>query len=288
MTQRIDIALAQAAQRLAGCSPTARLDVDVLMAHVLGCTRAWLYTWGDQALSTAQDVAFDALVRRREAGEPIAYLTGRREFWGLSLETSPETLIPRPDTEALVDAALEKADAEQGALLDLGTGTGAIALAFAFERPRWQVTGADVISGAVALAQRNAERLQLSNAQFVKSDWFSALPLQTRFDLIVSNPPYLAEDDAHLCEGDVRFEPHSALVAKAQGLHDLHYLVTASRSHLCNGGWLLLEHGCAQGAAVRQAMMDAGYIDVHTRTDLSHQDRITLGCWGKDIPPCGD
>ncbi len=281
---RLDALLRQATARLAAAgSPSARLDAEVLLCHVLGVDRTWLYTWGDRTAEAATLASLDALLARREAGEPVAYLTGEREFWGLRLATEPSTLIPRPDTETLVEVALEKAAAAPGRLLDLGTGTGAIALAFASERPGWAVLGVDLRAEAVALAGRNAERLGITGAEFRQGDWFSALgqdePAGERFDLIVSNPPYLADDDPHLARGDVRFEPLSALVAGEGGLADLHHLVRGAREYLVAGGWLLLEHGAEQGAAVRQALTAAGYRDVASRRDLAGHERISLGSW---------
>ncbi|WP_416140835.1 peptide chain release factor N(5)-glutamine methyltransferase [Halomonas sp. HK25] len=276
---RLDALLVESAARLAVAgSTTPRLDAEVLLCHVLCVDRTWLYTWGDRAAEAAVVAGFEALLVRREAGEPVAYLTGEREFWGLSLATEPSTLIPRPDTETLVEAALEKAGKTAGRLLDLGTGTGAITLAFASERPGWTVLGVDLRPEAVALAERNAARLGIVNAAFRQSDWFAALA-EERFGLIVSNPPYLADDDPHLARGDVRFEPVSALVAREGGLADLHHLVRAACEHLTPGGWLLLEHGAEQGAAVRQALGDARYQSVASRCDLAGHERVSLGCW---------
>ncbi|MFO8044471.1 MAG: peptide chain release factor N(5)-glutamine methyltransferase [Halomonas sp.] len=280
---RLDALLSESAARLAAAgSPTARLDAEVLLCHLLEVDRTWLYTWGDREAEEALLARFDALLARREDGEPVAYLTGEREFWGLTLATEPSTLIPRPDTETLVEVALEKACATAGRLLDLGSGTGAIALAIASERPGWDVLGVDLRPEAVALAERNAARLSITNAGFRQSDWFAALQEKKageRFDLIVSNPPYLADDDPHLVRGDVRFEPRSALVAGEGGLGDLRHLVRAAREHLAPAGWLLLEHGAQQGAAVRQALEDAGYEAVVSRGDLAGHERVSLGGW---------
>ncbi len=281
---RLDTLLREAAARLVATgSPSARLDAEVLLCHVLGVDRTWLYTWGDREAETAAIARFEALLARREAGEPVAYLTGEREFWGLSLATEPSTLIPRPDTETLVEAALERAVASSGRLLDLGSGTGAIALALASERPGWAVLGVDLRLEAVALAERNAARLGIANVAFRQSDWFAALGEEKkagrRFDLIVSNPPYLADDDPHLVRGDVRFEPRRALVAGEGGLADLRHLARGARDHLAPGGWLLLEHGAQQGAAVREALADAGYEAVVSRCDLAGHERVSLGCW---------
>ncbi|MDC8803416.1 peptide chain release factor N(5)-glutamine methyltransferase [Halomonas pacifica] len=277
----LDALLARAARRLAESgSPSPRLDAEVLLCHVLGVERTWLYTWGDRRAPTLERARFEALVAARAQGRPVAYLTGEREFWGLRLATSEATLIPRPDTETLVEAALARAAAPRGRLLDLGTGTGAIALAFASERPGWAVLGLDLAPEAVRLARHNAARLGITNAEFRESDWFAALAEESadeRFALIVANPPYIAADDPHLGQGDVRFEPASALVADDQGLADLHHLVAGARRHLEPGGWLLLEHGFDQGAAVRLALSEAGYAEVASLADLAGHERLSLG-----------
>lgn len=277
----LDVLLKQAAERLAGAgSPSARLDAEVLLAHVIKRDRTWLYTWGDKDCSTWQHARFDALVAARAQGYPVAYLTGEREFWGLRLITSSDTLIPRPDTETLVELALSRAPSSSGRLLDIGTGTGAVALAFASERPGWQVTGVDLLPAAVALAQINAENLGLGNANFQQSDWFSAfasLHEAAVFDIIVANPPYIAADDPHLKQGDVRFEPSSALVAEAEGFADLLYLIVTAKGYLSEAGWLVLEHGYGQAAKLREAMQVAGYQNVETVRDLGGHERVTLG-----------
>ncbi|MFG6159855.1 peptide chain release factor N(5)-glutamine methyltransferase [Halomonas sp. 1390] len=275
----LDHLLARAAVRLAAAgSPSARLDAEVLLCHALGVDRTWLYTWGDREAPSVERARFEALVAARAQGQPIAYLTGEREFWGLSLATSPHTLIPRPDTECLVEAALARATRPEGRLLDLGTGTGAIALAFASERPGWSVLGVDIRPEAVALARHNAERLALANVAFGESDWFAALaPDAECFDLIVSNPPYIAADDPHLARGDVRFEPHSALVAADEGLADLRHLVREAGRYLRPGGWLMLEHGFEQAEAVRGVLEAAGYVEVASRVDLGGHPRVSQG-----------
>ncbi|MCL7941022.1 peptide chain release factor N(5)-glutamine methyltransferase [Halomonas sp. ATCH28] len=275
----LDALLARAARRLleAG-SPSARLDAEVLLCHALGVDRTWLYTWGDREAPLLERARFEALLAARAAGQPVAYLTGEREFWGLRLSTSPHTLIPRPDTERLVEAALALGASPRGRLLDLGTGTGAIALAFASERPGWRVVGIDLSPEAVALARHNAERLAIGNVEFRAGDWFAALEDGAeRFALIVSNPPYIAADDPHLARGDLRFEPHGALVAAEQGLAELRHLVVEARAYLVPGGWLLLEHGHGQGEAVRDALAAAGYGEVATLRDLGGHDRVSLG-----------
>ncbi|XUO89218.1 peptide chain release factor N(5)-glutamine methyltransferase [Halomonas sp. KM072] len=281
-----DALLKNAAQRLqlAG-SPSPRVDAEVLMEFATGRSRTWLYTWGDSECPTWEHARFDALIAARAQGQPVAYLTGEREFWGLPLATSPTTLIPRPDTETLVEAALARAGTPTGRLLDLGTGTGAIALAFASEKPDWQVVGVDVRPEAVALAADNARTLNITNATFLVSDWFSAFTLSSpsasspgsTFEIIVSNPPYIAADDPHLGQGDVRFEPRSALVAEADGMADLLHLITTAQAFLSPGGWLVLEHGYQQAPSVRQALKLAGYQSVESVQDMGGHERVTLG-----------
>lgn len=262
-------------------SPSPRLDAELLLAHALGQSRSYLRTWPEREPSAAQCAAFAALLERRRAGEPVAYLLGRQGFWSLDLEVAPHTLIPRPDTELLVETALTLGPGGPARVLDLGTGTGAIALALACERPAWQVLGVDRVSEAVQLAERNRARLGLGNARFVESVWFSTLGGE-RFALIVGNPPYIAAADRHLSEGDVRFEPASALVAGEDGLDDIRRIVAEAPEHLEAGGWLLLEHGYDQAEAVRALFAARGFAAVESRRDLGGHQRITLGQWTGD------
>ncbi|MGE4408551.1 peptide chain release factor N(5)-glutamine methyltransferase [Pseudomonas sp.] len=257
-------------------SPSPRLDAELLLAHVLGKPRSYLRTWPERVPSAEQCQAFAECLRRRRAGEPVAYILGRQGFWSLELDVAPQTLIPRPDTELLVETALALLPATPARVLDLGTGTGAIALALAAERPGWQLTGVDRVGEAVALAERNRQRLGLGNARFEVSHWFSALQ-GGRYRLIVSNPPYIAAADPHLQRGDVRFEPRSALVAGADGLDDIRLIVARAPAHLESGGWLLLEHGYDQAAAVRELLAAAGFGEVQSRRDLAGHERISLG-----------
>ena len=259
-------------------SPTARLDAELLLAAVLGKPRSYLRTWPEHEPSAEQLAAFAALLERRRMGEPVAYILGHQGFWSLDLEVAPHTLIPRPDTELLVETALQLAPATPQRVLDLGTGSGAIALALASERGGWQVIGVDRIAEAVALAERNRQRLKLGNAEFRQSSWFDGLASE-RFDLILSNPPYIAADDRHLGEGDVRFEPLSALVAGVDGLDDIRQIIAQAPRHLQAGGWLLLEHGYDQAEAVRELLAAAGFTAVDSRRDLGGHQRISLGRW---------
>ncbi|GAB3370342.1 peptide chain release factor N(5)-glutamine methyltransferase [Azotobacter armeniacus] len=256
-------------------SPSPRLDAEWLLAAALGKPASYLRTWPERAVPAEVAVRFAADLARRRAGEPVAYILGRQGFWSLDLEVAPATLIPRPDTELLVETALALLPASPAKVLDLGTGSGAIALALAAERPAWQLTGVDRVSEAVALAERNRLRLGLGNVAFLCSDWFSALAGQ-RFELIASNPPYIAAGDLHLALGDVRFEPASALVAGADGLDDIRRIIAAAPDHLAAGGWLLLEHGFEQAGAVR-VLLARGFAEVHSRRDLGGHERISLG-----------
>ncbi len=258
-------------------SDTSRLDTELLLSHVLKKNRAFLYTWPEQQLSADEQTAFQALFNRRIKGEPIAHLIGTREFWSLSLNVSPATLIPRPETELLVELALELPLTEQATVLDLGTGTGAIALALASEKPLWRICAIDTVVEAVALAERNRQQHGFENVRVFRSDWFSELGEQ-QFDLVVSNPPYIDANDEHLQQGDVRFEPGSALVASELGLSDLHAIVTGAGLHLKSGGWLILEHGYEQGDGIRQIMSKAGFSEVVTHVDLAGLDRATICC----------
>lgn len=259
-------------------SPSARLDAELLLAAALGKPRSFLRTWPERVVSREAHDLFDSFVARRRAGEPVAYILGRQGFWSLDLEVAPHTLIPRPDTELLVETALDLLPATPARVLDLGTGTGAIALALACERPGWQVQGVDRVAEAVALAERNRERLDLANAAFRASQWFSELAGQ-RFSLIVSNPPYIPSADPHLAQGDVRFEPSSALVSGADGLDDIRLIIEQAPAHLESGGWLMLEHGFDQADAVRDLLLTHGFARVESRRDLGGHERISLGNW---------
>ena len=252
-------------------------EAKLLLARVLGRERAWLAAHADEPLSTEQAKRFDALARRRRDGEPIAYLIGRREFYGLDLEITPDVLIPRPETELLVDLALARLPVDADArVLDLGTGSGAVALAIASARRTAHVVGTDTSDGALALAQRNAIRLGVGNVSFVASDWFAALADQ-RFDLVVANPPYVAADDPHLSEGDLRHEPAQALTAGGDGLSAIRTIVAAAPEHLPGGGWLLLEHGYDQADSVAALLRDAGFAGVSAARDLAGVLRVSFG-----------
>lgn len=277
MTESI-ASLIRRSAALADVSDTPRLDIEVLLGHVLQKPRTFLFAWPEHQLSEGEYGLFEALFARRLLGEPIAHLTGTREFWSLSLAVSPATLIPRPDTELLVETALQLSLPEGARVVDLGTGTGAIALALASERPAWQIFAVDSVSEAVSLAETNRRQLGLVNVDIRQSDWFATMG-DLRFHLVISNPPYIDAADPHLQQGDVRFEPMSALVAEARGLGDLKIIIQQAPAHLNNGGWLLLEHGWQQAQAVREMMLAAGFDGVETRQDLGGRDRATMGQW---------
>ncbi|MGY6517604.1 MAG: peptide chain release factor N(5)-glutamine methyltransferase [Lysobacteraceae bacterium] len=267
--------LIQAASRIGGES--ARLDAELLACGALGCSRAWLFAHGDDPWPSRAQPRFEDWVRRRAAGEPVAHLLGRRAFWTLELDVDASTLIPRPDTERLVEAALARLAPDSDlSVADLGTGTGAIALALARERPKLAVVATDRSEPALALARANAARLGLGQVEFLAGDWFAPLAGR-RFGLVVSNPPYIAEDDGHLQQGDVRFEPRSALVAGRDGLDDLRRIARDAPAHLQPGGWLMVEHGHDQGEAVRGLFAAAGLREVRTLRDLGDRDRVTEG-----------
>ncbi|MCX4030824.1 peptide chain release factor N(5)-glutamine methyltransferase [Aeromonas caviae] len=253
-----------------------RADADALLCHLLDCRRSYLMTWPEHELDAAQQATLAGWLARRLNGEPIAHLIGEREFWSLPLKVSPATLIPRPDTEVLVEQALARLPGGPCALLDLGTGTGAIALALKSERPDADVWAVDRMPAAAALARTNSAALGLP-IEVRDGSWFAPLSDAPRFAMIVSNPPYIDGTDPHLHEGDVRFEPRSALVAEEQGLADIRLIVTQAPAHLVPGGWLLLEHGWDQGAAVRQLLLQQGYVQVETVRDYGDNERVTLG-----------
>ncbi len=265
--------LAAAAQRLGD-----RVDAEWLLLHALGRSRGWLLAHADDPLPTDVQMAYAALVERRAAGEPVAYLIGTQGFWSLELEVTPATLIPRPETELLVELALQHLPRDCSAsVVDLGTGSGAIALAIAHERPQLVVTATDASSEALAVARRNAERLGMANVSFLHGDWLAPLA-HRRFKLIVSNPPYIEAADPHLAQGDLRFEPASALASGADGLDDIRRIVRDARAHLQPGGWLLFEHGWNQGDAARALLAEAGYSEVFTAQDLERRDRVSGAC----------
>ena len=256
-------------------SDDARLDSQVLLAYALNVSRTWLFTWPDKALDGATLTAFNALIEERKSGTPIAYITGYRDFWSLRLKVTPDTLIPRADTELLVETALTLKNVEKPCdVIDLGTGTGAIALSLANECPSWRITATDINPKTLAVAKENATTLELA-VSFKESAWFDAI--NDRYDIVISNPPYIESDDPHLQQGDLRFEPADALASGKDGLDDIRRLVQQALKHLKKDGYLLLEHGYQQAEAVRSLMAKAGYIDIETHQDIEDRDRVSLG-----------
>lgn len=264
-------------EALAGQPPEARFDAELLLGHALGRDRAWLFAHAGDAVEAVEAERFAGLWRRRQTGEPVAYLTGRRGFWTLDLAVSPATLVPRPETELMVELALARLPADAPLrVADLGTGSGAIALAIASERPQAQVVATDASADALAVARANADENRLANVGFRHGSWFAPLAGEV-FDLIASNPPYIAEGDPHLREGSLPHEPALALASGRDGLDAIREIVAAAPAHLRAGGWLLLEHGLEQGAAIRALLASAGFADIATETDLEGRDRVTLG-----------
>ncbi|CRL59808.1 peptide chain release factor N(5)-glutamine methyltransferase [Proteus vulgaris] len=262
-------------------SDSPKRDAEILLGHVTQRARTYLMAFNETLLSQDELTQLSQLLTRRIKGEPIAYLVGEREFWSLPLKVSPATLIPRPDTECLVEQALEKLPTEPTTILDLGTGTGAIALAMASERPDCHIIGVDFQAEAVVLAQENATRLALNNTEFMESCWFSSLS-GYQFGMIISNPPYIDENDEHIHQGDVRFEPLTALVAGNNGFADIEIIIETARQFLTDKGWVLLEHGWQQGEGVRKIFTDKGYCCVETFRDYGGNERVTVGRWNYD------
>ncbi len=259
---------------------SARIEIQCLLEHVLSVNRAYLFAHPEHILNITENNYYLVLLQRRMSGEPIAYILGNREFFGLNLFITHDTLIPRPETELLVELALERSSVSKQLILDLGTGSGAIALAIAHYRPEADIFACDFSSSALTVAQSNALRLGITNVHFVESDWFSSF-CGHRFDIIVSNPPYIAIDDPHLSQGDVRYEPNSALVSGKDGLDDISQIILQSGAHLNPGGWLLLEHGYDQAQRVRELLQNSGFESVFSAKDISGIERCSGGQFRK-------
>lgn len=279
----LEQALAEARQRISQLPhAAAKLEAELLLAFVLEQDRSYLYCWPERNLSETQLHAFGELVARRCAGEPIAYITGSREFWGLQLKVSPATLIPRPETEHLVEIALHFIPRHQSLhIADLGTGSGALALALASERPRCQITATDNSAAALDIAEYNRQHLQLDNVRFLPGRWFNPLT-GMQFDMVVSNPPYVASDDPHLQQGDLRFEPQQALCSGVDGLQDIRDIIRAAPDYLRPGARLILEHGYRQGNAVTALLRQRGFRQVSCHQDYAERERTSLGQWPGD------
>ncbi len=269
----IQVALSQAIDQLKN-SPSASLDAQILLSHVLNKDRSYLFAWPEQSLSDDQQRTFQSLLERRLQGEPVAYITGEREFWSLSFKVNQHTLIPRPETELLVESALELGryfdpSDDKIRVIDLGTGSGCIALVIAKERPDWQVQAIDYSDAALSLARHNADLLGIENVEFIKSNWFKDVDHSIQYDLVLANPPYIAEYAPHLSQGDVRFEPRSALVSGQDGLQDIRSLADASFKRLKKNGWIIFEFGFNQAKSVAQIVYDAGFNYVLFKKDLA-------------------
>jgi release factor glutamine methyltransferase len=264
--------IAQAAGLLTA-SDSARLDAEILLSHALQRPRTFLHSHPEHMPSPQQQQEFSALLQRRNAGEPIAYLTGQQEFWSLPLRVTPDTLIPRPATEVLVNTALRLGGAT-AQVIDLGTGSGCIALALAHERPAWNIFAVDRSAAALEIARANAQALRIETITWQVSDWFA--DIGGTFDLVVSNPPYIKADDLHLLQGDVRFEPRQALVGGSDGLDSISQIAQQSRDRLQPGGLLILEIGYDQAAKVRQLLADMGYTDIEFKKDLAGIERVCV------------
>ena len=279
--QRIDELLDAARTQLAN-SDTAQLDAEVLLAHVLGKQRSYLRAYPEIKPEQAAAQAYSRLLARREAGEPVAHLTGQREFWSLNLQVTPDTLVPRPDTELLVETVLQhlpEIKSESIQLADLGTGSGAIALALASECAQCKITATDLSTAALAVAKENALQLEISNIEFIHSNWCSAFADEQRFDMIISNPPYIPSNDPHMQAAELKCEPEFALTSGEDGLDALRNITQQARNFLKPNGWLLVEHGYDQAKAVRNLFHENGYQDIETRQDLGGNDRVCIGQW---------
>lgn len=284
MQQSIAAVLSLAAKQLSVATDVPQLEAEVLLSHVLNVSRTYLHAWSEKCLDDSQQRLFIELVARRVQGEPIAYIIGHREFWSLDLIVTPDVLIPRPETELLVELVLSSLSADISdkntpkIIADLGTGSGAIALAIAHERPHWVIHATDASAAALDIAKLNAKRLNIQNIIFHQGEWCGALP-NVKFDAIVSNPPYIAEDDAHLSQGDLRYEPICALAAPEDGLKDIQNIIHQAHNYLLPKGLLLLEHGYQQGKKIASFFEKEGYTSPDIYCDLAGQPRVTIATW---------
>ncbi len=274
--------LSDGKRQLTDCN-AASLEAEVLLAFAMGVSRAFLFAHRDEDVPAPASRQYLELLARRAVGEPVAYITGEREFWSLRLSIAPAVLIPRPESERLVEAALERIPLDAPLrIADLGTGSGAIALALAHERPQCEIHASEISQAALALARENARRLKLERVKFHAGSWFD--PLTGKFDIVVSNPPYVAEGDPHLSQGDVQFEPRSALLGGADGLEAIRAISREAPAHLVSGGWLLLEHGHDQAGECQAILADNDFEFIETLCDLEGTKRVTLGAWSAAAP----
>lgn len=272
----IKLLLNGANQKLPTISTTPNLDAEVLLSAALQVSRSFLYAYPEKELTTAQANKFTHLLKRRLQGEPIAYILGKQEFWSLEFKVNSQVLIPRPETELLVELALKKITQQSATVADLGTGSGAIACILAKERPQWQISATDISQAALKVARFNAKKYKLTNIKFYCGDWCDALP-DGKLDAIIANPPYIAPDDVHLTQATLKFEPLTALSSKHDGLKDLATIIKQAAAKLQPSGIIMLEHGFAQAAAVKQLLQQAGFSKIATYSDLAGKDRVTLG-----------
>jgi release factor glutamine methyltransferase len=269
--------LKHAYQQLDTHSDSAKFDAELLLTKVLNKDRSYLYTWPENVLSTEQQQTFEQLIQARIQGQAVAYLVGEQAFWTLNLKVTPDTLIPRPETELLIETALEHYATQASlSILDLGTGSGAIALALASEFPHSQVLAVDISPAALKVAQHNAQTHQLDNVEFLHSSWFSQIPAQ-QFDLIISNPPYIESEDPHLQQGDLRYEPQIALASGIDGYDAIQEIIQNSPTYLKPQAHLMLEHGYQQAATTRHYLSQANFEDIQSLKDLAQHERITIG-----------
>ncbi len=279
---KIHDTLKQATEQLSPSSNSARIDAEILLGHLLNKPKSYLYAWPELELSAEQYAAFSTLLTRRQQGEPIAYILGKKEFWSCELSVSPATLIPRPETEQLVELALAQLPENNTCrVLDLGTGSGAIAIAIAKERPHCQVLATDCSTAALSVATRNRDHYCLHNLQLQQSNWFENIEHGLQFDIIIANPPYIAPDDAHLTRGDLRFEPSQALSSRKQGLADLYHIAEYARNYLKQQGWLMMEHGFDQGPALIKKLHALAYDHIEDYPDYNNQPRAICARWSK-------
>ncbi len=274
---KVQQALQSAVKTLTDTSPSANLDAQILLSYILNCNRAHLIAWPEKELSLQQIDNFQKLITQRQHGSPVAHLTGQREFWSLNFKVNNSTLIPRPETETLIEFILEKfGEKKTLTLLDIGTGTGAIAITLANEKPDWRITATDISAAAIALAKENSAMLNTENIALLQSDWFTNIPQQT-FDIIVSNPPYISTNDPHLTKGDVRFEPKSALTSGKTGMDDIEHLCSQAKNYLAKDGWLIIEHGYNQKTATAECFTRNDYKNISQQNDLAGHCRMTAG-----------